>query len=311
MKTHTFIILVTLVSTLGALQANVTAAPPDVVRAEIAQQSRALETALARGDAKAAAQVFAAEGSINVPNMPVITGRNAIAGYWQSGIDAGLKALELTLVELEGEGGLRVEAGTFAAFGAGRASLGLGHYLLVWKREDGTWKIHRDFVHPASVRSNEAASRAADRVGFPRGYHASMRQLGVPVADRNSQLSTAFANEMVASVADASRVQYPNGSVIAMEFANPQRDGQGEILRDAAGKPLKGEIAHIDVMRRGAGFGQEYGDSRAGEWEFASYAPDGSTLVSPENAAHCAGCHRNAGEAKDFVFRTRPWSAAE
>jgi len=54
-----------------------------------------------------------------------------------------------------------------------------------------------------------------------------------------------------------------------------------------------------------------YGASRAGEWEFASYRPDGSTLIPPDKAEHCAACHLNAGAGKDFVFRTRSWNAAE
>jgi hypothetical protein len=62
-------------------------------------------------------------------------------------------------------------------------------------------------------------------------------------------------------------------------------------------------------MRRGTGFGERYGESRAGEWEFASYRPDGGTLQSPDHTAHCASCHRNAGADKDFVFRTRPWNS--
>src|SRR6185295_1585343 len=115
-----------------------------------------------------------------------------------------------------------------------------------------------------------------------------------------------------APTAWGSRVTTPHcsaGSVLLMEFANPQRDGEEQLLRGAPGQPLKGEIAHIDVMRRGAGFGAMYGASRAGEWEFASYRPDGSTLIPPDKAEHCAACHLNAGAGKDFVFRTRSWNA--
>ena len=81
------------------------------------------------------------------------------------------------------------------------------------------------------------------------------------------------------------------------------KDGEGELLRDAHGALLKGEVVRVDVMRRGRGFGAPYGDNRAGEWEFASYRRDGSTLISPVNGGDCAACHRNAGADKDFVFR--------
>ena len=144
-----------------------------------------------------------------------------------------------------------------------------------------------------------------DRVGFPVDYTHTLRQVSDTEFHELSGVSTVYANELAAASPGFSQARYPNGSVIAMEFADAQRDGEGQLLRDAKGAPLKGEVLHVDVMRRGAGFGEAYGESRAGEWEFASYAPDGRTLQSPDKTAHCAGCHRNAGADKDFVFRTR------
>ena len=94
-----------------------------------------------------------------------------------------------------------------------------------------------------------------------------------------------------------------------MEFAQPQRDGEGELLRDSGGQPLKGKIDYIAVMRRVAGLGGIYGDERAGEWEFSTYRPDGSVQIAPDKAVQCASCHRKAGPDKDFVYRKRRWSA--
>jgi hypothetical protein len=122
------------------------------------------------------------------------------------------------------------------------------------------------------------------------------------VYHERSGVSTVYANALAASAPGFSQARYPNGSVILMEFAEAVIDGEGQVVRDAQGAPLKGAIAHIDVMRRGSGFGEAYGENRAGEWEFASYAPDGRTLQAPDKTAHCAGCHRNAGADKDFVF---------
>jgi len=151
-------------------------------------------------------------------------------------------------------------------------------------------------------------ARDVDRVGFPRDYRQQFRILGGTLEDPNFGLTTVYANELAASVAGSEGTQYPDGSVILMEFANPQRDGENQLLRDAHGQPLKGDVAHVDVMRRGAGFGSAYGASRAGEWEFASYRFDGSTLIPPDKAQHCAACHVKAGAEKDYVFRLRSWT---
>jgi len=142
---------------------------------------------------------------------------------------------------------------------------------------------------------------------LPRDYATAMRRVSDTVYNEKSGLTTVFANELAASITDPSQQHYPDGAVILMEFAQPQRDAKGELLRDERGAPLKGPIDHIDVMRRGPGLGAAYGAERAGEWEFASYRPDGSVRIALEKAGQCAACHRKAGADKDFVFRTRPW----
>src|SRR3954466_15327950 len=126
-----------------------------------------------------------------------------------------------------------------------------------------------------------APTSSTDRVGFPADYTHALHQVSDPIFNERSGVTTVYANDLAASSPGFSQARYPNGSVILMDFADAQRDGEGEILRDAKGAPLKGQILHIDVMRRGAGFGEAYAGNRAGEWEFASYAPDGRTLHRP------------------------------
>ena len=115
----------------------------------------------------------------------------------------------------------------------------------------------------------------------------------------------AYGNELATSVRTEGQLPYPYGTVIAMEFAHGVRDGEGQLMYDTGGTVLTAAVARIDVMRRGRGFGAMYGESRAGEWEFASYRPDGSTLTAPENDTACAACHRKAGAERDFVYRLR------
>lgn len=313
MKTPTFVTLAMMlcwVSSLGISDA----AQQDAAPAAIQAQSQAFTAALARGNAAEAARYFTTESRLSVPGIDgVLAGRAAIEKFWASAVSGGLKSLTLAATEIDGRGDLRVETGTYTALGEKQMQLSRGQYLLVWKREDGAWKIHRDFGHQNGGHADGAMTAAGpptDRVGFPADYARNLRKVSDAVFNEKFGVSTVFTNELAASSPGFSQARYPNGSVIMMEFANPQRDGEGEMLRDASGTPLKGEIVRIDVMRRGDGFGEAYGENRAGEWEFASYRPDGSTLLSPDKTAHCAGCHRNAGADKDFVFRTRPWTPA-
>jgi hypothetical protein len=145
----------------------------------------------------------------------------------------------------------------------------------------------------------------ADRVGFPHDYRAALKLLSVSVKDEEPSVMTAYGNGGATSITTSAQLPYPYGTLIAMEFAHGVRDGEGQLMYEAGGAPLKADVQRIDVMRRERGYGEMYGDSRAGEWEFASYRPDGTTLVSPENAGTCAACHRKAGAERDFVYRLR------
>lgn len=157
---------------------------------------------------------------------------------------------------------------------------------------------------PPPVAAEPAA--ASDRVGFPANYRRVFKLLGAGGGEKEALVHTAYANAPAAAVLEGAAPPFPDGAVIAMEFANPLVDGEGQLLRDEKGIPLPGDVVRVDVMRRGAGYGASYGEQRAGEWEFASYRPDGAPLMPPVNGAQCADCHRNAGADNDFVFRMRP-----
>ena len=281
------------------------AARQDAARSAIAEQSRAFMSAIETGDSTAIANLFTLDARLSVPmSGGVVSGRAAIGNFWRAVLSGGLEELVLTPADFVGDGDLRVETGSFQAFGADRRDLGHGQYLLAWEKEEGVWKISRDFAH---VDTSPLASRVPDRVGLPGDYASQLQVLGGTVHDDRHGLTTVYANGLAAAVAKTEAAHYPNGSVIVMEFAEPQRDGEGQLMRDERGQLIRRSITHIDVMKRGGGFGEAYGASRAGEWEFASYRADGSPLIAPADAVSCAACHQKAGADKDFVFRLRSW----
>lgn len=153
---------------------------------------------------------------------------------------------------------------------------------------------------------------AADRVGFPKDYRTQYKVLGVTIRDQAPEVLTAYGNDKAASVANREQLPFPEGSIILMEFSYALRDENNQIKRDANGVVLKGEIEHVDVMRRGKNFGEAYGENRSGEWEYAGYKLDGTYATTPEASVQCAACHRKAGPENDFVFRMRaPASAGQ
>jgi hypothetical protein len=159
-------------------------------------------------------------------------------------------------------------------------------------------------VGVAVITGAVQAADPADRVGFPADYR-SYPVLRTANITTQARLGTIYGNAPAASIHDVARLPYPNGSVVVMEWATPVKNAGGSPVVGADGLWQKGEVVRLDVMRREAGYGTAYGDKRAGEWEFASYTPDGKPFAPAIDASACAACHTKPGVARDFVFRGR------
>lgn len=148
-----------------------------------------------------------------------------------------------------------------------------------------------------------AADPPPDSTGLPSRYSVRLAQLGVDIGTQDELVHTVFANDLAVSVRTARQLPYPDGAIIIMEFARPVLDADGK-PRLEEGRPVKGDVQRIDIMRRVANPGAFYGDDAAGHWEFSEFAPDGKVLIAPQHARSCAACHRKAQDT-DFVFRAR------
>jgi ketosteroid isomerase-like protein len=273
----------------------------DQTRAALELQRKQFEAAIGRTDAVGVAGFFTTDAKLIVADFDAVAGRAAIQKVWQFALGSGAVArLELKPEELDGlDGELPVETGTFVSFDKEGKERAQNNYMIVWKREDGDWKIYRDIASPRS-----APAPTVDRVGFPQAYRDRLKQLTEPTFNpKVGMVETAYGNEQAALVATAGKSPYPYGSVLVMEFAQVVKDSAGNPLRDSDGNAQRGEVLRVDVMRREPGFGEAYGKNRAGEWEFVSYRVDGSYSTPPARSASCAACHLGkAGAANDFVF---------
>jgi hypothetical protein len=158
--------------------------------------------------------------------------------------------------------------------------------------------------HAASGEPPTASAPTHDRVGFPKDYRTRFKVLGVIVKEDGLRVSTVYGNEQAATVTSREKLPYPEGSIILVEFGHALRDANNQVVRDTDGT-VKMAVDHVDVMKRGKGFGEAYGADRSGEWEFAGYRLDGSYTTAPEKSGQCAACHRKAGPENDFVFRMK------
>lgn len=97
----------------------------------------------AAGDAAGVAGLYTEDGQIFPPNLPGMTGREAIAAFWSGAMGMGLTALELVTDEVSEAGETAVECGQFRLF-VGDDVVDNGKYLVVWHLDGGSWRLHRD-----------------------------------------------------------------------------------------------------------------------------------------------------------------------
>jgi uncharacterized protein (TIGR02246 family) len=96
--------------------------------------------------------VYTADARILPPGGEMIAGREKIKEFWQGAIESlNVSSVELATVDVEVLGDTAYEIGratlNFATPGAAPAQV---KYVVVWKREDGTWKWHVDIWNPNS-----------------------------------------------------------------------------------------------------------------------------------------------------------------
>jgi len=135
------------VRVLAGLLLSLAAAPvlaKSEVHRAIEAQNKLLSAAVAKGDAEAIAALYTKNAEALPPNAPAVTGRKAIRKLWQEALDGGIKGLKLRTKEVDDLGNLADEEGRYTVLGADGKPLGNGKYIVIWRREDGVWRLHRD-----------------------------------------------------------------------------------------------------------------------------------------------------------------------
>jgi uncharacterized protein (TIGR02246 family) len=134
-----FVSFVLLITIVGLIYGQ-----PDDVRAAIEAANKEFEAAIGRGDGASLASLYTTDGQLLPTHSEIVSGKQAIADFWQGGIDSGIKAASLSTVEVEGQGDTAYEVGKYELKGQEGQVLDSGKYVVIWKQENGKWKLHRD-----------------------------------------------------------------------------------------------------------------------------------------------------------------------
>lgn len=103
--------------------------------------------AFQRGDAAGIAALYTDEAKLLPPGNQMTSGRKAIESFWQGAMNMGIKEAKLETVGIEAASDLAYEVGRFALTvqpERGERTTLTGKYVVVWKKQGGTWKLHAD-----------------------------------------------------------------------------------------------------------------------------------------------------------------------
>jgi ketosteroid isomerase-like protein len=150
MRKMSTVILVAAVVITILLNANPAVSKQGDVRAAIEAGNKKLAEVVGRGDAAAIAELYTRDAIVFPPNSDIVKGKEAIKDLFQGLINSGIKGITLTTLEAEGFGDTANEVGRYSVKGEGGKELDNGNYIVIWKRENGQWKMHRDIFNTST-----------------------------------------------------------------------------------------------------------------------------------------------------------------
>ncbi len=120
----------------------------DDVRRAVDAGNAAFRTAFRAGDAQRVSELYTMNALLIPAGAPIASGRAEIAAFWQGAIAGGIKSLAFETRAVETAGDLAVEDGT-VKLTATDGTVSSSRYVVVWKSERGTWRLHRDIWNEA------------------------------------------------------------------------------------------------------------------------------------------------------------------
>ena len=96
-----------------------------------------------KGDSVALATHYSSDAELVFGNYEPAKGKDILSA-WGSTINSGVKDAKFITTDITVNAGLLVETGIYEMFGDKSSLLARGDYVVVWKKENGEWKLFRD-----------------------------------------------------------------------------------------------------------------------------------------------------------------------
>jgi uncharacterized protein (TIGR02246 family) len=117
------------------------------IRAVIEEADQKFMALYKQGDCAAVADLYSQDPVLMPPGMDFVYGKEAIQKTFEAFRAMGIAELVFEIVEVDPCADHAIEMSRFKLLGAAGQQLDQGKYIVVWKREQGAWKLHRDIFN--------------------------------------------------------------------------------------------------------------------------------------------------------------------
>jgi ketosteroid isomerase-like protein len=100
--------------------------------------------AYSRGDAVSVGAFYTDDARSLPPNSDTIHEKQAIVEYWKAAMEMGIKGLKIETKEVESQNDTAYEIGETTLTGERGKIIDKLKYMVIWKYQNGQWKIHRE-----------------------------------------------------------------------------------------------------------------------------------------------------------------------
>ena len=114
------------------------------INSQIEEANRQFYKSAAKGDSRAMAALYSAQGQVMAAGSDPLVGPEAIEKFWRGALQSGIAGVKLTTVDIFGSGAQVSEVGRYELLDKTGKMLDRGKYIVIWQHEHGHWKLLRD-----------------------------------------------------------------------------------------------------------------------------------------------------------------------
>ncbi|BAY98571.1 hypothetical protein NIES37_25220 [Tolypothrix tenuis PCC 7101] len=128
---------------ISKLQAMITTTTLSIRDAIVAANKNFMQT-FAQGDAASLANLYTQDAQIFPTHSDLIGTRQGIKEFWSAIFRLNISQATLETQEVESHGNTAIEVGKYLLSDRNGQMVDKGKYIVVWKQENGQWRLHRD-----------------------------------------------------------------------------------------------------------------------------------------------------------------------